>query len=552
MNSKWLMVGSGAIGCEHLKNLAYMNVGAESGEIIITDPDTIEKSNLNRQFLFRSQHIGKLKSEMAASAIKQMKPLINIKALGQRVGSDNTDFTDNIMVGKTGVLNALDNVKARRFMDEQCFKFGLPLFESGTTGTKGNTQSVIPFITETYSASTDEQDKSFPICTIKSFPNEIQHTIHWAMDQFEFFNRAPQTLNKWINVPNYLDSLSQVEKTLALEDINQFASSCSTHNISNVIESCARWAVNMFNENYTNSIIQLLNTFGPNHQIEPGVPFWSSGKRCPKPINFDINNDDHIDYVEATTHLLIRCYSLPTILTREELKQLIHDYKPTNKPTDKPTVSELTEPSKKPEFIFTSQEFEKDDDTNWHVKWITSSSNMRALNYSIPTADYQQTKGIAGHIIPAISTTTSAVSGLILIEMLKYLMGYDKVNSYRSTFINLAEPLVVYSDPIEAPMIDIAGVKVNAWTKFDYTKNTTLDEFKKYYEKIFETNITMIVIGTAIAYADFLDSAVLNNTLSKVICDTLEVTDVPSNITFNLASDDESKDIPSINVNLLK
>ena len=47
-------VGAGAIGCEHLKNFAMMGMGCSvTGQVFVTDMDTIEKSNLNRQFLFR-------------------------------------------------------------------------------------------------------------------------------------------------------------------------------------------------------------------------------------------------------------------------------------------------------------------------------------------------------------------------------------------------------------------------------------------------------------------------------------------------------------------
>jgi ubiquitin-activating enzyme E1 len=565
LNSTWFIVGSGAIGCEHLKNLAFMGIADSSlgnGKVILTDPDSIEKSNLNRQFLFRSQHIGNPKSTTAADVIKTMKPNICILPYLEKVGSDNLNFTNDIMSQVTGVLNALDNVKARRFMDDQCFKFGLPLFESGTTGTKGNTQPVIPFVTETYSASTDqEQEKTFPLCTIKSFPNEIAHTIHWAMDQFEFFNRAPTTMNKWIENPDYINQLNQIEKTTALEDINLFTMKYPTQ--KDGIEKCVQWAVDMFTENYYNSIVQLLHTFKPDHEVAPGVPFWSAGKRCPQPITFDITNNLHLSYIEASTHIIARCSGISDNFTRSNIIQMIKNYKP-----DKfvPTQMSITVSDSKSEKIsqdniplklssdfvnsYVAQEFEKDDDTNWHIEWITTASNLRASNYSIPLADRQQTKGIAGRIIPAIATTTSAVSGLILLEMLKYLCGANKVESYRSTFINLAEPLLVYSDPINASVIDVAGVKMNSWTKFEYYKNSTLGEFKQYYEQMFKTTISMIVVGSTMVYAEFLDTKSLDKLMAEIMCDVMETSVVPKMVTFSLLSEDDSKEIPPITVSL--
>jgi molybdopterin/thiamine biosynthesis adenylyltransferase len=75
------------------------------------------------------------------------------------------------------VCNALDNLEARRYTDYQCVTYGKPLLESGTLGAKANTQVVLPHKTESYSASADPPEKTIPMCTLKNFPNKIEHTI---------------------------------------------------------------------------------------------------------------------------------------------------------------------------------------------------------------------------------------------------------------------------------------------------------------------------------------------------------------------------------------
>ena len=51
-------------------------------------------------------------------------------------------FNDEFWESLDGVINALDNVNARLYVDSRCVYFQKPLLESGTLGTKCNTQMV--------------------------------------------------------------------------------------------------------------------------------------------------------------------------------------------------------------------------------------------------------------------------------------------------------------------------------------------------------------------------------------------------------------------------
>ena len=122
IKQKYFVVGAGAIGCELLKNFAMVGLGAsEEGKIIVTDMDHIERSNLNRQFLFRPYDVGKPKSTAASKAIKAMNPKMNTEAQENRVGADTEHiYTDDFFGSLDGVANALDNVEARTYMDRRC------------------------------------------------------------------------------------------------------------------------------------------------------------------------------------------------------------------------------------------------------------------------------------------------------------------------------------------------------------------------------------------------------------------------------------------------
>lgn len=548
--ARFFLVGAGAIGCEILKNFAMMGVGTgPNGRVIITDMDTIEKSNLNRQFLFRSYDVGKMKSDTAAVAAKRMNPSINIDSNQNRVGPETENIYDDIFFeGLTGVTNALDNVDARVYMDRRCVYYRKPLLESGTTGTKGNTQVVIPFLTASYSSTRDpEEEKSIPICTLKNFPNAIEHTLQWARDEFEgLFKLGPEQVQQYLTDPGFMDRtlkmagnqpvemLEMVKRFLVAERPNNFA-------------DCVKWARLHWQEQYDNQIRQLLFNFPPNRTTSSGAPFWSGPKRCPHNLTFTVEDPMHLDYVVAAANLKAYVYGIPQIRERQQIKEIlaqidipafvpksgikiaVNDAEAQGGASDggMPDMdrlsiikSELPQPEAA-KLTINPIEFEKDDDTNFHMDFVVAASNLRATNYSIAPADHYKSKLIAGKIIPAIATTTSLVSGLTGLELYKVIQGHKKLDSYRDNFLNLALAYLGYAEPMRAAKTKYYDKEFTLWDRFEINGEMTLKEFMDYFQKEHNLEITMLSQGVCMLYSFFLPAAKaaerMNLTMSELV-----------------------------------
>jgi len=91
-------------------------------------------------------------------------------------------------------------------------------------------------------------------------------------------------------------------------------------------------------------------------------------------------------------------------------------------------------------------EFEKDNDSNFHIDFITSCSSLRAWNYLIQPAPRHQCKMIAGKIIPALATTTSLVTGVVEMELYKLLLKLP-VTSFLNANINIGTSDFQFFEP---------------------------------------------------------------------------------------------------------
>lgn len=498
------IVGAGAIGCEHLKNLNMLGFSCKKSQMFITDMDTIEKSNLNRQFLFRNSDIGKLKADIAVREIKKFNSECNVISLNDKICQEtesfyNQEFYNNIDI----VVNALDNMEARKYVDKQCIFYDKPLFESGTMGTKGNTQVIIPRLTQNYGASNDPEEKNFPVCTIKNFPNKIEHTIHWARDEFEaLFNNYPSCWNRYINNTSSIENLTGNEKGELINNILYL-----WNNKVNKYSDCLNFAIERFNEKYNYLIRELLKQYPKDIETSSGIKFWSGGKRCPESIEFNFNDEEHLDYLKHTSLLISEMFNLDmsNLNINDEINKFKKSYKPKQYKSkglkfsndDKKQqeldnnlykdldLCDLPDIELMKNYKLKSLSFEKDNDDNHHIDFIMNSSNFRAINYDIPKINRYETKIKAGKIVPAISTTTSIVSSLVINEMIKYIFGKNNIEDYYNTYLNLAINMNVQITPVKCDKTIINNKDYTIWDYYklygDINVGELLDELTKYY-----------------------------------------------------------------------
>jgi len=119
------------------------------------------------------------------------------------------------------------------------------------------------------------------------------------------------------------------------------------------------------------------------------------------------------------------------------------------------------------EFFIRKEDFEKDNDANYHIDIIHAMANCRAVNYKLDEMDWLTTKLKAGRIVPALATTTAAIAGLQTLEMVKTIIGVKKVDM-KSAFLNLAVPVLQAAEPGDVKKEKLLkDLEVSIWDRWE-------------------------------------------------------------------------------------
>lgn len=396
---KVLVVGAGGIGCELLKNLVL--TGFKNIEVI--DLDTIDVSNLNRQFLFQKKHVGKSKAQVARESALQFCPTVNITAYHDSIMNPdyNVEFFRKFML----VMNALDNRAARNHVNRMCLAADIPLIESGTAGYLGQVTVIKKGMTECYECQPKPTQKTFPGCTIRNTPSEPVHCIVWAKYLFnQLFGEedADQEVSPDTADP---EASWNPEDTAARATASEKDGDIKRVSTKEWARSTGYDAVKLFNKLFKDDIMYLLTMDKLWKTRKAPTPLdWQQLEKsaCPQEVSVGSGLKDQ------------------QVLGVWGLCQLFQHSVET-------LSSQLQEKGEGAELVW-----DKDDPPA--MDFVTAAANLRMHIFSMNMKSRFDVKSMAGNIIPAIATTNAIIAGLIVLEGLKILSG--ELESCRTIFLN--------------------------------------------------------------------------------------------------------------------
>ncbi len=187
--------------------------------ICVVDMDTIDVSNLNRQFLFQDKDVGRFKAEVAAECVNtRFRPLgVHVDHRSCRIEELDDSFFGQFFI----IMGGLDSISARRWLNSTVFNLVVRdpisgevipssirfLIDGGSEGFKGQARVIVPFMTACFECTMDTFPPvtTYPLCTIAETPRLPEHCIEYAVTveweksfPSEKFNPDTSTHLEWV------------------------------------------------------------------------------------------------------------------------------------------------------------------------------------------------------------------------------------------------------------------------------------------------------------------------------------------------------------------
>lgn len=550
-----LIVGVGAIGCEYARYAALFGFN----RITLIDNDTVELSNLTRQFLFRDKHQGMPKATVGRISILK----VNSDLKEENVVAFQEKFLDKtvLKVGRNFdvVFSAVDSAIGRNFISDYASSRRIPMVNAGMEKYRGNFNIYIPYKTQKANYKENQKNSELP-CTLKTIPTTPYHLLQWAHNEFiDYFQIQPTAAIECIQKKGQI-----LDEPRMLRDGVEFLLSKPKN-----FQDCIQWAYDRFT---------MAIEYHPMIQIE--------NNQKVKPCPFDIKNQWHREFLLSAAFLKAKVHNY-TIDEEKEAARVEELFKgcikkpnqiDKNMSIDSEIIDtdSLLKKFQSLNFDELSQEviipidFDKDSPND--VDFIEGFAKSRSEVFSIYMETFSKLKimKVVGSISPTLATTTAVAgagpfSGFPMLFQDERKYEYDE-SIEKLPFLQLAERSKKYDGQFSFRQIElsfsgqvpakrrikygtISDKKFCVWDFIDVEDNPTLEELQERVKKFLrpDVDIEWMVGDKSIFYSDETKS----NHIVEELRNILDYDDdyyIVDQICFSLEDDDEKIELPRLRV----
>ncbi|KAJ2763852.1 E1 ubiquitin-activating protein uba2, partial [Coemansia nantahalensis] len=381
------------------------------------DLDTIDLSNLNRQFLFRHRHIKRAKAEVAVQAIRDFNP--GIDATARQANIKEAAYDVDWFGGFDLVFNALDNLEARRHVNAMCLAARVPLVESGTAGYLGQVTVISGGATECFECQPKAAErKTYPVCTIRSTPTAPIHCVVWAKDYL-----FAQLFGEQGDAADEDQGMGAEEKAENMEELLQLRTEArALARLADAVGG-ADFAQRVFAKVFSDDIARLLSMPDMWRQRRAPVQLDYAALRAGASPGFDPARADDQAVLAAADSLALFAHAAGRLAQRVVGQRR------------RGAAGALA--------------FDKDDDDA--LAFVAATANLRSHAFGIAPQSVFAVKAMAGNIIPAIASTNAIVAGMMATQALLVLT--RRLAECHTAYVVYGDgrPRTIIREPLAAP-----------------------------------------------------------------------------------------------------
>ncbi len=137
LESSVLVIGAGGLGSAALLYLAAAGVGT----LGVADYDQVDRSNLQRQIIHRTDSVGTDKVLSAARSIRELNPDVEVRTYAERVTVDNIQ---DLMAPYEFVIDATDRFESKFLVNDACVLSEKPYSHAGVVRFEGQAMTYLP------------------------------------------------------------------------------------------------------------------------------------------------------------------------------------------------------------------------------------------------------------------------------------------------------------------------------------------------------------------------------------------------------------------------